>query len=47
MADKEKKKGRWNTKIWISWEWKELFTCNKKHIFEGISFGEKLKFAKK
>ena len=33
-----------NTKIWISWERKELFRWNKKTLFivcEGLSFGEK------
>ena len=34
-----------NTKIWISQERKELFRWKKKHfsIFEGLSFGEKIK----
>ena len=33
-----------NTKIWISWERKDLFKLNKKTsfiVFEGLSFGEK------
>ena len=32
-------------KNWISREWKELFGWNKKHfsVFEGLSFGEKIK----
>ena len=30
MADREKKRGRWKYKHWISWEQKELFRWNKK-----------------
>ena len=33
-----------NRKIWIYWEWKELFRWNKKTFFiffDGLSFGEK------
>ena len=39
-----------NTKMWISWERKELFRWNKTTsfiVFEGLSFGEKQKFVKK
>ena len=32
IADKEKKGEDGNTKIWISWERKELFRWNKKHL---------------
>ena len=32
MADKEKKEGTTNTKIWISREQEELFRWNKKHF---------------
>ena len=35
-----------NTKLWISWEQKELSGWNKKHffiVFQGLSFGEKNK----
>ena len=32
MADREKTRGRWNTKTWISPEQKELFRWNKKHF---------------
>ena len=38
------------TKTWISREWKELFRWNKKHfftVFEGLSFGKKIKLWKK
>ena len=34
------------TQNWISWERKELFRWNKKKnfiVFEGLSFGEKIK----
>ena len=32
MADRERKKGEdRNTKVWISWEQKELYRWNKKH----------------
>ena len=50
MDDRGKRGEDGNTKIWISREWKELFSWNKKHffiVFEGLSFGEKLKFDKK
>ena len=42
--EKVQRKGK-NTKIWISREQKELYRWNKKHfsVFEGLSFGEKLK----
>ena len=32
MADNEKKGEDENAKIWISWEWKELFRWNIKAI---------------
>ena len=32
MADREKRGENRNTKVWISREWKELFTWNKKHF---------------
>ena len=40
----EKGRGK-NRKIWISREWKEIFRWNKEHfsVFEGLSFGEKIK----
>ena len=43
MTDREKRGEDENTKIWISWEGKELFRWNKKEIsvLEGLSFGEK------
>ena len=50
MADREKTEEDENTKIGISWEWKELFRWNKKTfliVFEGLSFGKKLKNDKK
>ena len=50
MADREKRREDENTKIGISWEWKELFRWNKKTfliVFEGLSFGKKLKNDKK
>ena len=50
MADREKRREDANTKIGISWEWKELFRWNKKTfliVFEGLSFGKKLKNDKK
>ena len=33
-----------NTKIWVSWEQKELFRWNKKYflVFEGLSLDEKI-----
>ena len=48
MADKEKKVEDGNTKVWISREWKELslFFMKLKAffiVFEGLSFGEKIK----
>ena len=50
MADREKRREDENTKIGICWEWKELFRWNKKTfliVFEGLSFGKKLKNDKK
>ena len=50
VADREKRGEDENTKIGISWEWKELFRWNKKTfliVFEGLSFGKKLKNDKK
>ena len=32
MADREKKRGEENAKLWISGERKELFRWNKKHF---------------
>ena len=32
MADREKIEEKENTKIWISWERKELFRWNKKYF---------------
>ena len=50
MAEKGKSGEDGNTKIWISWEQKDLFRQNKKTffiVFEGLFFGEKYKFDKK
>ena len=49
MADRKKKREDENTKIWISWEQKDLFRWNKNifYSFEGLSFGEKWIFDKK
>ena len=33
MADRKKRGEDGNTKIWISWEWKELFLDEIKSIF--------------
>ena len=43
MADREKKGEDGNTKIWISWEQKELLDEIKTSfiVFEGLSFCEK------
>ena len=38
MADMEKRWEDGNTKIWISWEWKELFRWNIK-VFAIIFMG--------
>ena len=49
MTDRGKRGEDKNTKIWISWEGKELFRLNKKTffiVFKGLSFGEKYKFDK-
>ena len=45
QSGKSGKEDKKNTKIWISWEQKELFWLNKKHfsVFEGLSFDEKIK----
>ena len=32
MADREKRGGDINTKVWISWERKEIFRWNKKYF---------------
>ena len=49
MVDRRKRREDENTKTWISRERKEPFRWNKKLFifFEGLSFGEKLKFDKK
>ena len=44
MTDREKRGEDKYTKIWISWERKELFRWNKKHffiVFEELTLGEK------
>ena len=32
MTDKEEKGQDGNTRVWISWKWKELFRWNKKYF---------------